>query len=79
MIQGTEIHSLSSVCCWHAEKGAVGMDISKSHGPLPAIISVTFPNSEPSLVTGWLKKTVYFTFHPENLVSLKGRRKGRKV
>lgn len=54
MIQGTQIHSLPSVCCWYAEKGVVRTDINKNHGPLLAIISVTFPNSEPYLATEWL-------------------------
>lgn len=53
MIQGTGIHSVISLllayrerCCKDGHK--------KNHGPLPAIISVTFSNSEPHLVTGWL-------------------------
>lgn len=80
MIQGTEIHSLPSGCCWHSEKDPVRRDISKKHGPIPAIISVTFPNHEPySYHRVAVKKRVYLTFHPENLLSLEGKMKGRKM
>lgn len=43
----------------------------KNHSPFPKITSVTLPNSEPySCQSELVKEGVYFTFHPENLVSL---------
>lgn len=51
----------------------------KNHGSFPEITSVTLPNNEPySCQSELVKEEVYFTFHPENLLSL-ARKKTRNV
>ena len=51
----------------------------ENRGLFPNVISVTLPNGEPySCHSVLVKEGVYFTFHPENLLSLGGRKEGVK-